>query len=291
MFCAVGLYSAVSDDGITWNQSASSIDTVPNHYSGIAYGNQMLVTIFDGGDNWALRYSTDGLTWAGSDTPTLSAYRGLVTGAMTFALTKPTMTYTPVDGIHNATIATYDWQSITFGNSQFCMVSAAGGHCAVSNDGINWTLGTISVPSGHALFATYALSQFFAFSQTSSHYSTSADGLYWTENYLDTTHTYQGAATNGTVLAVLVDNTRVLLTTDSINWYTITLPTRTDWRAIACDNGLFCVVSYAGNLCATSIDGFHWTTHTMPTNNWLGIASTNPYKLFWDNFVDTHEDD
>ena len=79
---------------------------------------------------------------------------------------------------------------------------------------------------------------------------------------------------------VLSSGTRVYVSkveeADGINWYAATMPSASQWAALAYGNGVFVAIAATSSIAATSPDGITWTTRTLPSSSvWQGIAFGN----------------
>lgn len=155
-FVAVGQFCTVaSEDGINWVPGYLGTSDV---HCGIAYGNGTFVFV---GDDGNCATSTDGITWEVQHLGT--AFYGLVYEKGLFVATGHGRCGVSADGINwefgNITVADPEFfYSVTYGNGMFLAVGDRGSY-AVSDDGLTWTIGTMSrifqhVTYGKGMFVT-----------------------------------------------------------------------------------------------------------------------------------------
>lgn len=149
--------AAVSaNNGVTWaNYNLPSSTT----WSGVAFGNGVFVAVSGGASaSTAAAYSTNnGVTWLASTLPASVKWTSIAFGNGIFVAVAATgQTATSTNGVTwtstNSTVltgnvATTGWVAIRYGNGYFLAIASgntAGTSAALSADGVNWTIQTMS---------------------------------------------------------------------------------------------------------------------------------------------------
>lgn len=124
----------------------------------------------------------------------------------------------------------------------------------------------------------YAFSKWIGVKGSSSMAATSPDGSTWTSRSLPASRSWNGIATNGTIIVALATGSdKASSSTDGITWTERTLPASRAWRAICSDgSSLFVAVSLLSDKCITSTDGITWTERALPQfSNWTSVCYGN----------------
>jgi len=110
-------------------------------------------------------------------------------------------------------------------------------------------------------------------------------GINWTSQYVDDVLTgvvpiYSVAYGNGIFVTtgVMAGAGKLLISSDGINWETITLGTTNTWRSVTYGDGLFVAVADTGtgNRVMTSLDGINWTARiSAADNSWKSVTYGN----------------
>lgn len=166
------------------------------------------------------------------------------------------------------------WGPIAYGGGVFVVVSVSSNTVAVSKDGGNWTLGSISGGAANWGSVVYGGGQFVAVSWTLS--ATSADGLNWTTHALPGGTNWGSSVVygGGTYLASDSGNgaNKVITSTDGANWTAQTMPSAGYWNYLAYGNGTFVALSGSPARSAVSANGAGWSASTTPFSTAVSIA-------------------
>ena len=265
----------------------NSTSTTVGQFGIVAYGAGKFVALpySYADDKSKFAYSSDGETWAFINAPS-----------------------TPVQA---------NWKDIIYANGKFVTIGNATGsggekYCAVSTDGINWTVGDL--PTGGTPYSlAYGNGRYVMVgSNTVSAYST--DGLNWTRvllpsscqamkvafgngmfvapnpnGYVCAYSTDGSSWTMGDIIAgefsritfgngkfVSVGNKAIHYSDDGVNWTFVTPPITANWYALAYGEGYYVALGYNKSTYIYSADGITWQTATAPvTDYWCDIEYGN----------------
>ena len=222
-----------------------------------AYGNtdQAPLSIFNTNSNTATIYNNAGTFERGSGSTgmTLSSASGTFTATFNSPVALTTSIYKIViqcgphqlklgaDWSEPSTVLVGNYHGVTYGGGKFVAVGD-GGKYATSSDGNNWTTGTTSFPGGSWSSVVYGDGKFVVVAD---------DGA-----------------------------TRVMTSTDGINWESRTATSHTGWFSVTYGNGIFVAVAEVGvTRVITSPDGITWTGRSTPAGNsdpaWIDVAYGN----------------
>ena len=222
-----------------------------------AYGNtdQAPLSIFNTNSNTATIYNNAGTFERGSGSTgmTLSSALGTFTATFNSPVALTTSIYKIViqcgphqlelgaDWSEPSTALVGNYYGVTYGGGKFVAVGD-GGKYATSSDGNNWTTGTTSFPGGSWSSVVYGDGKFVVVAD---------DGA-----------------------------TRVMTSTDGINWESRTATSQTGWYSVTYGNGIFVAVAEVGvTRVITSPDGITWTGRSTPAGNsdpaWIDVAYGN----------------
>jgi hypothetical protein len=265
----------------------NSASTTVGQFGGVAYGAGKFVALpySYADDKSKFAYSSDGETWAFINAPSTSVQA--------------------------------NWKDIIYANGKFVTIGNATGsggekYCAVSTDGINWTVGDL--PTGGTPYSlAYGNGRYVMVgSNTVSAYST--DGLNWTRvllpsscqamkvafgngmfvapnpnGYVCAYSTDGSSWTMGDIVAgefsrivfgngrfVSVGNNAIHYSDDGVNWTFVTSPITANWYALAYGEGYYVALGYNKSTYIYSTDGITWQTATAPvTDYWCDVEYGN----------------
>lgn len=293
--------------GTEWKKQITQLPD--NNWYSVAYGNGRFVAVASsiggsscilGGIRRCVMYSSDGINWASSTTPTDNNWKSVTYGNGLFVAVSMNVVgnqvMTSPDGINwtirNTPPVNNPWQSITYGNGRFVAVADSGTVDSVmtSPDGINWTTGTAYNPKWQSV--TYGNGLFVAVAYNGAkRVMTSSDGITWALPAVVPPLGLWRSVTygNGLFVAVALDlggaticssamssYQCAMISPDGISWTTVTTPTTPTLGAesITYGNGLF--VAVTANTIITSPDGTNWTVRASPTANiWRSVTYGN----------------
>ena len=161
------------------------------------------------------------------------------------------------------------YQTIAYGGGKFVALSSTGVPVQLiySNDGINWTSGSISNENFYDL--TYDGSMFVA--SAGGAVLRSTDGINWLKSTSGVVNSAWRGITYGNGKYVAVTNggsQKAMYSTDAINWTNVS--TSNDsyrWYGVTYGGGVFVAVGdLAGARAMYSFDGINWTTATVPAD-------------------------
>ncbi|MEI6553474.1 MAG: hypothetical protein WCO09_02800, partial [bacterium] len=127
---------------------------------------------------------------------------------------------------------------------------------------------------------TYGNGMFVAVSNTGANVGMSQDGINWTSESIPSTVLQWKSVTYGNGLFVAVSNTAsstasTIISSDGINWRTVTTPIAVNWQSVTYGNGMFVGVGSSGAIL-TSPDGINWTVRTSPSpRTWKSVTYGN----------------
>lgn len=231
--------------------------------------------------------STDGVTWVSRTLP-FQPQALAANGSIFVIAANNFQVATSSDGISWTTGSFPAPSIVTFGGiawngSVFCMAALStslNARSLTSPDGLTWTNHALplfvqnngSIAAAGSTFAVVG-------NKTSggTTVATSTDGISWTTTVLPTTSGPGGyMASQGTTGFCLVfpnSSTTFFSTNTGSTWTQSTLPSSSNWDAIASNGSLFCALASGLGSCATSPTGQVWTTHALPsTQAWDAIA-------------------
>ncbi len=252
-----------------------SYDQGPNLIEGATIG-KFAMGSYNGAGAGATAVSVDNATTYTANTVTGSDMMDMAFNGQIFcACDYGGSAWTSPDGVvwtERTVGATYDWESIAWNGTVFCMVGYTGNKSATSPDGINWQIGTLPTATRWQSIASDG-EQFVAVGLSCC--ATSPDGLVWTSRTISGGNWY--IAWNGTTFCCVAYASDATTTSpDGITWtdHNAVMPSSANWFALAVnDAGLFVTATYGGTAAASSPDGAVWTPHTMPASvNWYSIA-------------------
>lgn len=241
----------------------------PGGFFKVVYGNGIFVAT-----NGGLAYSTDGINWSSSTTPSFSGgLNGITFGGGKFVTVPGNRTayLYSTDGtswtVSNMPVDYVAWAGPVYGNSKFVAVSYSMynntvSSAAYSSDGINWTKTTMpSFADWNSL--AFGNGRFVAFSDsTSAAYST--DGINWTAIPTPRpSYKWRISFANGLFFGVS-NGDLAASSSDGINWTFFSLPGIYNWTEITYGNGLFVSIAGGTPIAAYSIDGTHWDARPAP---------------------------
>jgi len=217
--------------------------------------NQAPLSIFNTNSNTATIYNNAGTFELGADSTGMSLSSASGTFTATFdspvALTSSIYKIVIQCGPHKVRVGA-DWSEpstalvgkyygVTYGGGKFVAVGDEGKY-ATSSDGNNWTTGRTSFPGGAWSSVVYGDGKFVVVADDGS--------------------------------------TRVMTSTDGINWESRTATSQTGWYSVTYGNGIFVAVAEVGvTRVITSPDGITWTGRSTPAGNsdpsWIDVAYGN----------------
>ena len=258
--------------------------TIP--WTGITYGNGLFIAVGTSCTTSCIMTSPDGDSWTAQTNPSISGLNGItygvVSGTPTFvATTTSNSVLTSSDGVNWSAVtspaSTTIWSKVTFGNNLFV---AVGKNCTttcvkVSPDGITWTLRTtpsISLSSTIGWTAvTFGNSLFVAVANTTSGTNfvmTSLDGTTWSfasgastarcttkssgvanAKWMGITFSnnlFVAVANNSSLCASPSLSSRVMSSSDGINWSLNAYQFEDSWTAVVGNGDTFVAVGEAG---------------------------------------------
>lgn len=246
--------AAISSDGVIWT---SSVLPASRKWVGIAWNGTVFCCVSVDSTDVAL--STNGITWSLASLPagvtttvTIEAFKGLfVTGSYLHS------SYYSSDGITWATSNTLPGKYYDdFGVNESVLIAKQGASLYTTVDGINW-ISQYGYPINGSSFAWNGSLFCATKGVNTDSYLTSPDGITWTERTFPQVRTWIGIAWNGTVFSVISFNSNVALTsTDGLTWTVETLPAVANWTRIIWNGTIFCAItSNMDDRAATSPDG------------------------------------
>lgn len=186
------------------------------------------------------------------------------------------------------------WTDVAWNGTVFCAIGGASysgyaiSYCAVSTDGIVWTIQTMPTTApwsriiwNGSLFC--AIAGYDNAWGTSAVAATSPDGITWTQRTLPAASYWGTLGWGGTTTPLFVammrggTSSNVAATSpDGVTWTSRTLPVTAYWAGIAWSGSLFCAVAGVNspsNVAITSPDGITWTQRLLPASTyWSDIA-------------------
>ena len=168
----------------------------------------------------------------------------------------------------------YGCDGIAYGNGKFVVPQAY--KISYSTDGINWTTITpdINIKTEHGI--AFGNGKFVRSSSGSISYS--VDGINWTNKNMRTGDIY---FCNGNFyMSHSYSDTEFYISSNGIDWDTLSFPEETSIFGIAYGNGKYIIVGgeYNGSAIFTSTDGRSWSKETIGysgVSNLTGIAFSN----------------
>ena len=252
-----------SSDGINWTTRSSPQD---NPWCSVTYGNGLFVAVSINGTNRVMT-SPDGVTWTLRNAASASRWRSVTYGGGVYVAVADSFTagasrvMTSTDGI--------TWTSRT----------------AASNN--NWVSVTYGTPSGSGLFVAVSDN----YESSAYRVMTSPDGVNWTSRTAATSTvetssvdsnwksvTYGGGVFVAVASVGLNAASRVMTSTDGINWTLRTAAAEIGWNSVTYGGGTFVAVAGTGSGSGvmTSTDGITWTSRTASSDiNWTSVTYGN----------------
>jgi hypothetical protein len=267
-----------SNDGISWTQRS-----LPNSakWSDVIYGDKFVAIAFE---NNIVATSDDGISWSQSAMPSLN--------------------YNTKSGVQ--TQNNHRWFGLAYGNLIYVAIArsylSVGASVAVSSDGSNWTLGTISNDSWNKM--KFINNQFVAVGDN-GRIATSSDGLIWnsitatspqtSSTSLDFTDITYG---NDTYIATVTDSRYIYTSIDLSSWTRIefTGKSRPSSSNIIFADGKFywTSVPFSGTgftnhgMVRTSTDGNTWLDFIVPVGIGPILHANNKFVSVTKNSVATY---
>lgn len=232
-----------SSDGITWENLINT-----GHLTLSAYVSGVYVV----NGRTKLYYSTDGLTWVESLTPSGTCYGIEYLNGILFARTSTTF-YTSTDGISwtQGTVTTGIVNSAAYLSNMWVMQCAQG--YFYSEDGTTWTKGTLNVP-GRISRPLECIDGVWV-TGVSCGISYSTDGITWTQSNVTNGTVQKFTRANG--LWVAGTDTGIYYSTDGITWTQSNIATGT-YNNIENACGIWIAASERAGVYY-STDGMTWT--------------------------------
>ena len=251
-----------SPDGINW-----TLRTSPNNeWSSITYGTPngvgLFVAVAVTGTGNRVMTSPDGINWTSRTSAANNDWWGVTYGTPNgvglFVAVAATGTgnrvMTSPDGINwtlRTSAADSNWFSVVYGNGLFVAVAAFFGvnRVMTSPDGINWTLRPSASDSDNWVKVTYGtpngVGLFVAVAST-GRVMTSPNGINWTLRVTISSSIWGVCYGNGLFVAVSFGTLNIIISSNGINWYSMTPPATNNWRGVIYGNGLFVAVAESG---------------------------------------------
>jgi hypothetical protein len=210
-----------------------------DHAYGIAYGNNKFIIP----SYTKTYYSANGINWMTNNSAPSDSVQDFCFADNKFITVGTYYIYYSTDGINWTKTNTPDalWEAIAYGNGKYVVVSDYERKCAVSTNGINWTVYSlphfdINDPNNITVIPynsmVYMFNKFIALSDTYNFYITSTDGINWTRtditdgiNWTRTDidfHTNKLKVINNELWAF--GGTAARYTSNGTNWTTVSLP-------------------------------------------------------------------
>jgi hypothetical protein len=173
------------------------------------------------------------------------------------------------------------WNDVAYGLNLYVAVASGGTNAARSSDGGAWT-GTTLPASGNWAAVAYGNGAFVAVCSGSNNGAYTTDGNTWVASTLpgsnaawtDVAFGYTNA-TSGTWVAVSTTSSTVgaVSTDNGQTWTQTTLPSASNWVAVAYGNSRFVTVASGGTTAAYSLDGVTWYSSILPASaSWTDIS-------------------
>lgn len=237
-----------TDGGITW----SAPITTPVGFDGLTgYAGGFIATGRTSNYKTSLYSSADGVTWTavansigamvfgtGNSTAQVIATNG---SNWVFSLNQSNVALvtTDFDTWTVANLPMYsDWSLVMWTGTQYVMLSETGTASLTSPDGINWSVGSNTVPV-----------------MPKGRWSVNSAGVIVVLN-----------GSNSTVTACLSSND------NGVTWVSRTVPSGT-WTSMASKGTTFVIVNSSGS-AASSTDGITWTARTVTTGTWVAASGS-----------------
>ena len=260
-----------------WDKAWKSGDMgTQNNLTSICYGNGKFVAVGSSGKDSGL-YSTDGITWNTSNTPT-GSFNTICYGNGKFVAVGGTYRNTAIystDGItwNTSTLpATGNWQALAYGNNRFVTADFASNAAAYSTDGITWTKSTMPYSSSW-ISMCYGNGKFVCARNGSSGIAYSTDGITWLSNSTPSMSSWQSICYGNGKFVIVAGYTTVAYSSDAITWTEVNGLTSRTWKCVNYANGYYITLGYNSNVFAYSTDAVTWTEGKLPyTDYWYSWA-------------------
>lgn len=231
-------------------------------------------------------YSNDGINWTLDTHPYPGNYKMTFNNGKYIGVEGNNVIYSD-DGINWNQVSipigsgTEDYQSITYGNGKFVVVSNTSDDVAYSNDGITWNVTTL--PSSNTWNSViWSGDKFIAINSTDETTAYSDDGVIWytgTPFNIVLTGWKDIVYGNGFVYVINSNTDDIAFSQDDgLTWTTVSgsfLQAGEYWATIIYANEMFIMISQ-GETGAYSLDGITWNDFTLPYNqDWSNITYNN----------------
>ncbi len=239
--------------------------------NGLTRGEFLDGKFFVGGLRGTLLISTDGLTWTQRHIPASNnIFKVQRVNGSYVAMASLNAFFTSPDGESWTPRATgvdgglTSFQDMTTGGGRIVAVGT-GGVTAASNDGINWTIGSLGGGQTDTLFgATFVLNRFYAVSGNNGRVFSSEDGLSWSS--VPTPAASLRNLTYGAGRLVAVGGSGVIVTSSNGTlWNAVNSGVTDQIIGVNFVNGRFIATGVNG-LILTSPDGLQWTKRSSNGN-------------------------
>lgn len=202
--------------------------------------------------------------------------------------------YLPMVWTSRAVPAGYQWNEVIFDGTKFVMGgsigASGGGAIAMSNDGINWTVQSVTglaaaasitdIAFGNGMYvATYL-------SGANSRVFYSSNGVNWTMASTPVQEPWTRATfVNGrfTVFSNPTSGFGGITSTNGTSWSTISISPTTSWQRVAFGNGVMVATKVVSpEHIATSTNGTNWANQFtgIPDNQWYDVTFSSSLGLF-----------
>lgn len=279
IFCALTDNSvATSTDGITWASTTLPSDGT---WMSLSWTGTVFVTVAAQGHVLA---SPNGITWTQQGDVGVNIMHATYSGSTHYALGAfPARVYTSIDNGQT-------WNALGVAASGGSKILVVGTTILVASIAVVYR-STDNAASWSTITGMINLAQAFRYlngryieigpettiAAPSLAYSTNSTT--WTKRTLPSCLTAIGGgcvAKSATKYCVVpkISTNETLVSGDGVNWVKGTLPSVSQWSAIAYNGSVFCAVSsITGTTAATSVDGITWTARTLSASrSWVDIA-------------------
>ena len=265
-----GTASASTDSGVTWAADAFTFPAGGGPYAMAFTGSNFLAVGYDGGFNFCVALSSDGVTWSyptsynGIACP--NVFPGINGGSWVCPMGNGTAVCIMTDG---------------GGGYNGNVTATAGTNCLV------WVKNTTTLPNkswraGVGIRSGSLAGKFVVAASDASNSAVSTDGATWTASTnlaASLGGSCKGMACNpaAPLLVAVGNGANCAISADGLTWTQHAMPVNTDWRSIAWDGSQFLAVGYTASfIMASSPDGSAWTQHVVgnPYGSWDSVCAT-----------------
>ena len=218
--------------------------------------------------NWTSQVNELG-EWVEGSLPASAGWKDIAYGNGKYVIiARDSSIYTySEDGINwtRGTLPLNDQWSIKFGNNKFVAANFSSSRFMYSEDGINWTTGSTNL-SGTGAEVSYGNNKFVIVNGNSqdSAFVYSEDGINWTQGTLPISGIKDITYVNDRFIILYNSSTSYVYSEDGINWTPGTLPIANISSKISYGNGKYVIVMWGDSTYLYSSDGINWTQGTLP---------------------------